>query len=93
MIISPKKEEFFLEFKLNFETTNNVSKYEELIFGLEAAKRMGITRIPVYRDSEVIVQQIKILYQTKHPRMKEYRNQVRDLIDNFFHEFKHHCYS
>ena len=46
---------------------------------------MGITHILVFRDSKLIVQQIKEIYQTKNPRMRAYRNAVWDLIDNLFH--------
>ena len=48
---------------------------------------MGITQIEVFGYSNLIVQQIKSIYQTKNPRMRDYRNAEWDLIDHFFHAF------
>ena len=48
---------------------------------------MGITNIYVFRDSKLVVQQVKNTYHTKHPRMKAYRNKLWDTIDKYFHAF------
>jgi ribonuclease HI len=87
VLISPKKEEIHLSYKLEFEATNNVDEYEALILGLEAARKMQITELVVFGDSKLVVQQIKVHYQTRHPRMRAYKNQVWDLIDNFYKDF------
>ena len=42
VLMSPCQETMSLSFKLEFEATNNVEKYEALILGLRAAKEMGI---------------------------------------------------
>jgi ribonuclease HI len=41
----------------------------------------------VFGDAELIIQQVKNIYQAKHPRLRSYRNEVWDLIDNFFSAF------
>jgi ribonuclease HI len=41
----------------------------------------------VFGDSELVVQQVRSIYQTKHPRMRAYKNMIWDLIDNFFLDF------
>jgi ribonuclease HI len=81
---SPSQETISLSYKLEFEVTNNVAEYEALVLGLRAAKEMGIKEIAVFGDAELVVQQVKNVYQTKHPRLKNYRNEVWDLIDSFF---------
>jgi hypothetical protein len=48
---------------------------------------MGIKKISVFGDANFIVQQIRNIYQTKHPRLRSYRNEVWDLIDTFFLAF------
>jgi ribonuclease HI len=63
-----------LSYKLEFEATNNVVEYEALILGLEAVIKMQITKLVVFGDSEMVVQQIKGSYQTRHPRMRPDRN-------------------
>jgi ribonuclease HI/uncharacterized small protein (DUF1192 family) len=84
---SPSQETISLSYKLEFEVTNNVAEYEALILGLRAVKEIGIREMAVFRDAELIVQQVKNVYQTKHPRLNNYRNEVWDLIDSFFLAF------
>jgi hypothetical protein len=64
-----------------------VTEYEALILGLRVAKDMGIKEIYVFGDAELIVKQIRNLYQDKNPRLKTYINEVWDLIDSFFLAF------
>jgi ribonuclease HI len=48
---------------------------------------MGIDKLSVFGDSELIIHQIKNIYQTKQQRLKQYRNEVWDYVDNFFLAF------
>jgi hypothetical protein len=41
----------------------------------------------MFGDAELIVHQVKNLYQAKHPRLRAYRNEVWDLVDSFFLAF------
>jgi hypothetical protein len=81
VFISPSLETISLLYKLEFEVTNNVAEYEALVLGLRAAKEMEIREIAMFGDAELIVQQVKNVYQAKHPRLKNYRNEVWDLIE------------
>jgi ribonuclease HI len=85
--VSPSQETMSLSYKLEFETTNNVAEYEALVLGLRAAREMGIQEVAVFGDAELVVQQIRNAYQAKHPRLRNYKNEVWDLIDNFFLAF------
>ena len=87
IFVSPTQETISLSYKLEFETTNNVAEYEALVLGLREAKDMGIGELSVFGDAELIVHHIKNLYQTKHPRLISYRNEVWDLVDSFFSAF------
>jgi ribonuclease HI len=42
-------------YKLAFECTNNVAEYEALIQGLKVLKELGIERIAVCGDSELVI--------------------------------------
>ena len=44
---------------------------------------MGAKRIAVHGDSELIINQVKGIYQSKHPRLRAYRNIVLDLLEEF----------
>jgi ribonuclease HI len=87
VLVSPTQETIPLSYKLEFETTNNVAEYEALVLGLRAAKDMGIKEISMFGDAELVVNQVINIYQAKHPRLRSYRNEVWDLIDNFFLAF------
>ena len=74
-------------YKLEFVTTDNKTEYEALLLGLKAAKDMGIQQIFVYGNNELVVQQVRGNYQVKQDLLKVYRNEVWDMIDNFFIAF------
>jgi ribonuclease HI len=87
VFVSPCQETISMSYKLEFEVTNNVAEYEALVLGLKAAKEMGIKEMVVFGDAELIIQQVKKVYQVKHPCLRNYRNEVWDLVDNFFLAF------
>jgi hypothetical protein len=73
-----------LSYKLEFENTNNVEEHEALVLGLKAAKDMRIEYLALFGDAGLIVHQVKNLYQSKHPKLRTYINEVWDLVDSFF---------
>ena len=86
VLIFPKPESTHLSFKLTFQVTNNITEYEALILGLNAAKDRGIKNIKVFRDVDLIIPQPNKLFQAKHLRLKTYRDEVwrlKDSFDNF----------
>jgi ribonuclease HI len=87
VFILPSKETTHLSFKLDFKVTNNISEYEALILGLNAAKEMKIKRLQAYGDVDLIIQQVNKSFQAKHMRPKYYRDEVLNLIVAFT-EFK-----
>jgi ribonuclease HI len=87
VFISPTLEIIYLSYKLEFEATNNVAKYEALVLGLRVSKDMKIEELAVFGDVDVIVHQVRNRYQAKHPRLRDYRNGVWDLVDSFFLDF------
>jgi ribonuclease HI len=48
---------------------------------------MKIIHLIVYGDAKLIVNQIRNIYQAKHPRIRSYRNFAWDLIENLFLSF------
>jgi hypothetical protein len=57
------------------------------VLGLRDAKDMAIYSLAVFSDSELIINQVKNIYQDKQHRLKQYQNEVWDLVDNFFMVF------
>jgi ribonuclease HI len=47
------------------ETTNNVAEYQALLLGLEEAQRLGVKKLRVLADSELMVKQLTGRYRVK----------------------------
>lgn len=51
--------------------------------GLRVLKNLSAKKINIFRDSELVLNQVKKNYQAKHPRLRSYRNLVLDLLEYF----------
>ena len=70
--------------------TNNVAEYSALIAGLELAAGMGIRRLRVRGDSELIIRQMQGSYRVKHPDLRPLYERASDLVGQFDQvEFEH----
>ena len=49
------------------ETTNNVAEYQALLLGLKRARDLGVKKIQVSADSELLVRQLNGHYRVKAP--------------------------
>ena len=67
---------------LDFPTTNNETKYEVIIAGLDLAKAVGVASMVVYCDSQVIINQVNSDYECKSKRMKKYLEQAKKRVDD-----------
>jgi len=47
------------------QVTNNVAEYQALLLGLKMARNLGVKKIQVFADSELLVRQLKGLYRVK----------------------------
>ncbi len=51
--------------------TNNVAEYQALLIGLEGVLRLGVKRLQIRSDSELLVRQLNGIYRVKDDRLKE----------------------
>ncbi|MBW8004627.1 MAG: ribonuclease HI family protein [candidate division NC10 bacterium] len=65
------------------KATNNVAEYEALLFGLRKAKELGYAAVNVFSDSELLVRQIRGEYRVKNPRLRQFYDQVQNLLRSF----------
>jgi hypothetical protein len=70
-------------YKLNFQCTINIVEYEDLMLDLKLLKNIGAKQIMVRGDFELIIKKIKGEYETKHSRLRAYRNIVLDALQCF----------
>ena len=58
MLISPNGDKLKYLLQINFsKASNNEAEYEELLHGMRMAKACGATRLVIYGDSNLVVQQ------------------------------------
>jgi len=90
MIISPNKKQYSISVKLQFGCTNNTTEYEACILGLEATLELNITKIDVYKDSMLIICQVKGKWQTRDEQLRPYQEYLSKLAREFEEiEFTH----
>ncbi|XP_015933178.1 uncharacterized protein LOC107459462 [Arachis duranensis] len=80
--------EIFLKFE--FSASNNQAEYEALIAGLKLAEEVGVTKVMIFSDSQVVTSQINEEYQAKDPNMKRYLEKTLEYLRRFAEtEIKH----
>jgi len=65
------------------ETTNNVAEYKALLAGMQRAVDLGIRKLRVRSDSELVVKQLKGLYKVKSPHLQDLYFTVVKTISSF----------
>ena len=64
-------------------TTNNVAEYTALLHALICARELGLRRLDIYSDSELLVKQINGDYNVKNADLKVLWNEARGLMHHF----------
>ena len=76
MIISPEGCHTPFTSRLCFNCTTNMAEYEACIMGLRAAIELRIKFLSVFRDSALVISQIKGEWDTKHPNRIPYKEYI-----------------
>ena len=63
--------------------TNNVAEYSALIRGLEEARALGVKRINVFLDSELVVRQINGIYKVRNSNLRTLWDRARHILMDF----------
>ncbi|HSI98262.1 MAG TPA: ribonuclease HI family protein [Gaiellaceae bacterium] len=63
--------------------THNVAEYRALIEGLQLARDIGVQRIRVFMDSELVVDQVNGASAVRQAHLRELHEVARSLIDGF----------
>lgn len=64
-----------------------MAKYEALLLGLKAKRNLKIECLIAFGDLEVVVKKIQHQCPTKHPWLRDYGNEVWNLVENLFLAF------
>ncbi len=63
--------------------TNNIAEYSALIKGLETARSMGIRKIKIFLDSELLVRQMNGIYRVRNDKLIPLFHRARDILKAF----------
>jgi ribonuclease HI len=65
------------------ESTNNIAEYRAVLEGMSVAKEMGIARLKVYSDSQLLVRQLKGEYKVKSQNLAHLKEEALALSGEF----------
>nr|GEU48611.1 reverse transcriptase domain-containing protein [Tanacetum cinerariifolium] len=83
ILIDPACKEYTYALRFEFETTNNKAEYEALLARLRIAQEMEITKVAIFLDSQLVVNQIKGTYAAKQLSIKSYLQKVKTTLKGF----------
>jgi len=69
--------------RIHFLVSNNVAEYEALINGLRIAIELGIQRLDVRGDSQLVIDQVMKESSCHNAKIATYCHEVRQLEDKF----------
>lgn len=65
------------------QATNNVAEYRALILGMKMARNLGVKKIQVFADSELLVRQLKGQYRVRAPHLLPLYDAARRASQDF----------
>ena len=87
VLISPTHDKLYYAMQLCFQhdekVSNNIVEYEGLIAGLKAAAALGVKRLTVKGDSQLLVNFSNKVYEPKDDHMEAYLAEVRKMEKQF----------
>ena len=83
LFISPLGVHMRYIIRIHFATSNNVAEYEALVNGLKIATELGVRRLDVRGDSQLVIDQVMKTSNCHDPKMEAYCKEVRRLEDKF----------
>ncbi|KAM1252521.1 hypothetical protein ACFX13_041348 [Malus domestica] len=76
--------EYALRFK--FKASNNEVEYEALLVGLRLAKHLGVKRIDIFSDFQLVVNQVINNFDAKDSSIVAYLAQTQLLLKHFHYQ-------
>ncbi|XP_066310942.1 uncharacterized protein [Miscanthus floridulus] len=83
VFVSPLSVRMQYAVRLHFPASNNIAEYEALVNGLRIVVELGIRRLEVWGDSQLVVGQVMKDSNCHDPKMATYYREVRRLEEKF----------
>jgi ribonuclease HI len=84
LFVSPLGEHMRYAVRLHFPASNNMAEYEALLCGLKIAIEIGVKRLDVRGDSQLVIDQVMKSASCHDDKMEAYCKAVRALEDKFY---------
>jgi probable phosphoglycerate mutase len=84
LFVSPLGEHMRYALRLHFPASNNMTEYEALLCGLKIAIKIGIKRLDVQGDSQLVIDQVMKNASCHDDKMEAYYKAVQALEDRFY---------
>jgi ribonuclease HI/transposase InsO family protein len=84
LFVSPLGEHMRYVVRLHFPASNNMAEYEALLCGLKIAIEIGVKRLDVQRDSQLVIDQVMKDASCHNDKMEAYCKALRALEDKFY---------
>ncbi|XP_028122779.1 uncharacterized protein LOC114319908 [Camellia sinensis] len=69
--------------RLGWKASNNEAEYETLLAGLRSAEHFSTEQLLIFSDSQLVVNQLSGVYETRDERMAIYAGKAKDLLKKF----------
>jgi ribonuclease HI len=84
LFVSPLGEHMRYAVRLHFPASNNMAEYEALLCGLKISIEIGVKRLDVRGDSQLVIDQVMKNASCHDDKMEAYCKVVRALEDKFY---------
>jgi ribonuclease HI len=84
LFVSPHGEHMRYAVRLHFPASNNMAEYEALLCGLKIAIEIGVKRLDVRGDSQLVIDQVMKNASCHDDKMEAYCKAARALEDKFY---------
>ncbi|KAM1833455.1 hypothetical protein ACFX13_023276 [Malus domestica] len=86
ILMTPDKMAMEYALRFKFKASNNEAEYEALLAGLRLAKHLGVKRIDIFNDSQLVVNQVTNNFDAKDSSMVVYLAQTQLLLKHFHYQ-------
>jgi len=83
VLVSPQNYIIPRAFSLTESCSNNVAEYNALLIGMQIADENGIKNLKAYKNSKLIVNQVRGEYEVRHEDLVPYHNATIYMAEKF----------
>ncbi|XP_071695680.1 uncharacterized protein [Rutidosis leptorrhynchoides] len=83
VLARPSGEEHTYALRFNFDVTNNKAEYEALLAGLNIARKMNVTKVRAFTDSQLVANQFNGSFEAHDSSMQKYLQLLKESAERF----------